>query len=130
MLFFADPFLFLRNLTRLLQPIGNICYRFYWWSLLLLFWFSSTQENLYIIHHGLDLFYEIYNTVTEHNQRQTHSLSFIPIFLYISIIKWIKKSFYNFIGFIINLDFDVITFWMHYTLFIMICGRNKVLYYR
>ena len=33
------------------------------------------RQDLYMIHHNLDLFYNIYNTVTEHNRRQTHYLS-------------------------------------------------------
>ena len=36
------------------------------------FCFLSNQEILYIIHHDSDLFYDIYNTLNEHNQRQTH----------------------------------------------------------
>ena len=28
-----------------------------------------------MIHHNSNLFYDIYNTITEHNQRQTHYLS-------------------------------------------------------
>ena len=31
-----------------------------------------------MIQHDSDLFYDIYNTITEHNQRQTHYLSLIP----------------------------------------------------
>ena len=31
-----------------------------------------------MIHHDLDLFYEIYITVNEHNRRQTHHLSSVP----------------------------------------------------
>ena len=30
-----------------------------------------------MIDHSLDLFYDIYNTIFEHNQRQTHYLSSI-----------------------------------------------------
>ena len=41
------------------------------------FCFLSSQENLYMIHHDWDLFYDIDNTITEHNQRQTHYLSLI-----------------------------------------------------
>ena len=44
-------------------------------------------------------------------------------------VKWIKKFFYNFICFITNHDFYVITFWMHYTLSIIIFRRNKVICY-
>ena len=34
------------------------------------FFFLSSQENLYKIHHHSDLFYGIYNRTTEHDQRQ------------------------------------------------------------
>ena len=37
-----------------------------------------------------------------------------------SIKKWFKKSFNNFICFIINHDFYVITRWMRYTLFLSV----------
>ena len=40
--------------------------------------FICNQENLYMIHHESDLFYDIYNTTNENNQRQTHYLSSIP----------------------------------------------------
>ena len=36
------------------------------------------QENVYMIHHDLDLFYDIYNTINTHNWRKTHYLSLIP----------------------------------------------------
>ena len=42
----------------------------------------------------------------------------------------LKKFFYNFIYFIINLDFYVITFSMHYTLLTIFFRRNKVNCYR
>ena len=49
--------------------------------LLLLFCFLSNQENLYMIHHDSDLFYDVYNTKNEHNKRQTHYLlSFLNYF--------------------------------------------------
>ena len=51
---------------------------FYWWNLLLHFCFLSNQENQYMIHLNLTLFYDIYNTTTEHNRRETHYLSVIP----------------------------------------------------
>ena len=70
-------FLFLHELTRLLQYIENICYFFYWWDLLLHFLFLSNQENLYMTHHDSDLINDIYNTINQHNQRQTHYLSYI-----------------------------------------------------
>ena len=47
----------------------------------------------------------------------------------ITIFKWIKKLFYKFICLTINHDFYVITFWMCYTLFIVIYGRKKVVCY-
>ena len=56
MLLFVDLFLFLHNLTRLLQRIENICYLFYWWDFLLFFCiFLSNQENLYMINHDVNL---------------------------------------------------------------------------
>ena len=33
----------------------------------IVFLFLSNQENEYMIHHDLDLFYDIYNTVTKYN---------------------------------------------------------------
>ena len=47
----------------------------------------------------------------------------------ICIFKGLKKLFYEFICFIINHDFYTITFWMHYMLFVIIYGRNKVICY-
>ena len=108
MLFLADHFLFLHDTTWLLQRIESIFYLF----LLIGFTvgsFLSNQENLYMIHRNSILFYDICNTINESNRRQTH------IF------------FYNFLCFIINHDFCVVTFWMHYTLFIrIIFKRNKI----
>ena len=43
----------------------------------------------------------------------------------ISFQKWFKKFFSNFICFIINHDFYIITLWMHFTLFINVIKRNK-----
>ena len=43
----------------------------------------------------------------------------------ISTFKWIEK-FYNFICFIINHDFYIITFWTHCRLFLIIYGRKKL----
>ena len=47
--------------------------------------FLSNHENLYMIHYGLDLFYGINNTLTAHNQRQTHYLSSILNYLISSL---------------------------------------------
>ena len=63
--------------TRLLQIMKSIYFLFYWWDLLLLFCFLYNRENLYMMHRNWDLFNDIYNTVTEHNQRQIHYLSSI-----------------------------------------------------
>ena len=46
-------------------------------------------------------------------------------YILIPIFKKIK----NFICFIIYYDFYVVTFWIHYMLFIIICGKNKVICY-
>ena len=46
-----------------------------------------------MIHHDWSLFYDIYNTITKHNRRQSHYLS--SILNYFDIyFKWIKKSFF------------------------------------
>ena len=39
--------------------------------------FLSNQENLYVIHHDSDLFYDINITINEYTGRQTHHLSSI-----------------------------------------------------
>ena len=54
--------------------------------------FSSSEENLYMIHYNSDLFYDIYNTINEHNQRKTHEIS--AILNYFDIYVWmIQKVF-------------------------------------
>ena len=88
----------------------------------------SSQENLYMIHHNSDLFYDIYYTINEHNQRQTYYLSSIPNYFDICFCMN-QKVFYHFICFIINHDSYAITFWMHFMLFIIIFGKNKVICY-
>ena len=70
-------FFFFHNLTRLLQRIESSFYLFSWWDLFLLSCFLSSWENRYNIHHDWDLFYDIYNTLTTHSQRQNHCLSLI-----------------------------------------------------
>ena len=57
------------------------------------FLFLSNQENLCIIYDNLDLFYDIYNTITQHNQRQTHYLSSILTYFDLSILSESKGSF-------------------------------------
>ena len=93
------------------------------------FFFLSSQESLYTIYHGLDLFYDVYNTINNQTHKtKTNSLPFINFSkLFWKFIKeWFKGFFYNFICFIINYDFYVITFWMHYTLFIIVFRKNRV----
>ena len=52
------------------------------------FWFLSSQKNLYMIHHNSDLFYDMSNTITEHNQRQTnYLLSILNYFGYLFLSK-------------------------------------------
>ena len=71
--------LFLCNLMPILHHVESIYYLFYRWDLLLLFCFLSNQHNRYMVL-DLDLFYEICNTITEHNRRQSHYSSLIPIY--------------------------------------------------
>ena len=42
--------------------------------------------------------------------------------------EWIKKFFNNFLCFIINHDFYVITFWMYYMFFISIIFRRNIIF--
>ena len=74
---FAAFFLFLHDLTPLLQHIKSLL-SFYRYYLLLLFCFFFIWENLNMIHQASDLFYGIYNEINEHNRRQTYYLSLIP----------------------------------------------------
>ena len=83
-----------------------------------LFVFFWNQENLIMIHHNSNLFYVIYNTINEHNQGQTHYL--LLILSYFDIYFWVNQKVLNFISFIINHDFYIFTFWMHYMLFIIV----------
>ena len=59
----------------------------FWYNILFLFHFLSSQENLYMIHHDSYLFYDIYNTITKHNQRQTRYLSKLFWYLFFSESK-------------------------------------------
>ena len=112
-----------------LQSIENVYYLLYWSDSLLLFYLLSRRENLYMTHYDLDLFYDIYNTMNGHNRRQTRYLPWI--LNHFGIYFWLNQNvlLYKFICFIINYDFYVIIFWMHYILFLIICGRNKVICY-
>ena len=62
-----------------------------------------------MIYHDSDLFYETYNTITEHNQRKTHYL--LSIRYYFDIYFQVnEKLFYNFVCFIISYDFYITLF--------------------
>ena len=104
----------------------SIYYHCYLLDLLLLFCFLSNLENLYLIKHDYDVFYDTYNAIDEPDERQFQYLLSIPN--YFGIYFWmICKDFYNFNCFIINHVFLVITFWMHYTLFIFISRKVKLI---
>ena len=107
MLFFAALFLFLHDLKRLLQGIESIFYLF----IDRIWCFLVNQENIY----DSPSFGWKINIIED--KVMTFN-GFFQIIL-ISIKERFKKFFYNFICFIINHDFYVITFWMHYTLFII-----------
>ena len=76
-----------------------------------------------MIHHNSHLCYDIYDKLNKPNPK-TGSLPFIVSKLLWYLFLSVSKNI--FICFIINHEFYVITFWMHYTLFIIIYGRNKV----
>ena len=59
--------------------------KYLWCNLFLIF---ISQKNLYMIHHNSDLFYDMSNTITEHNQRQTnYLLSILNYFGYLFLSK-------------------------------------------
>ena len=122
LLFFQHIFLFLHNLSILKAIIVFSIDRIYF----CFFCSLSNQENLY--NHDSDLFNNIYNTINEQNQRQTHYLSLIPN--YFDIYFWVNQRKFNFISFISNYDFHANAFWMHYMLFTVIYWKNKVICYR
>ena len=95
-------------ILQLPQRIENICYLFYWWDLLLLLFF---YKRIYIWSTTVWIYFMTFK---------------IQIKIY---FKWFKKLFYNFLSFISYLDFYVSTFWMHYTLFIIIYAKNKAICY-
>ena len=76
----------------LLQQIERI-YHHHWQDLLWVFFcFISNQENLSMIHHISDLFYNIFSLIKQHNQRQNHYLSLIILSLFDIYKKLIKKT--------------------------------------
>ena len=92
----------------------------------MLFCFLSYQENICMIHHHSDLLYGIYNTINGTIKYKLTTFHWFFQTILISFLEWSKKFLYKFICFIIKHDFYIITFWMHYTLFIIMFGRNKV----
>ena len=124
---FCEYFLYFYNLIPILQHIESADYIFDWWNLFLLSCFLSSLENLYMIHLDLDLFYDICNTINEHSQRYNHYLSLTSPPNWISIKKWLKKFFNNFICIFINHEFYVITLWINYRLLITVFRRNKLI---
>ena len=65
-----------------------------------------------MIHHDSDLFYDIYNNINKHNQRQTHCLPMIlpTYFDFFFFLSDSKSSSITYICFIIHHDFYVVTF--------------------
>ena len=56
-----------------LGHIESICHH-YFLNLLLSFYFLTMQENLYMIHLYLNLFYEVYNAINQQYQKQVNSI--------------------------------------------------------
>ena len=81
----------------MLQRFENIYYIFLT-GFIIVFFFLFNQENLYIIHHDTDLFYDIYNTLNQQNQHFSN-----PIWYLLGSNS--KKILIN--------------FWIHYTFFII-----------
>ena len=121
-------YLFLHNSTRLSQHIESIYYILYWQDFLLFFVFHqirriymwSTTTGIYLM-----AFMVQYLNIIKDKLTSFHWLKIILI----SISKWIRKFFHNFTSSILNHNFCVITFWMHYMLFLIIYRRNKIICY-
>ena len=97
-------------------PIRSICI---WSRTIRIIYRYCYVHSLYYKCHKIN--YDIYNTMNEHNKKQTHYVSLIPI-IFESFF-----CFHNFICFIINHDFYGITFWIYYMIFITITfKRNKI----
>ena len=71
----------------------------------LFFIFLCNQENLHLIHHHLDLFYDIRNAIEEHNEIKITTFRWFFSTYLISRKKWFKKFFNNLNCFIINHHF-------------------------
>ena len=77
-----------------------------------------------MIHYDSDLFYDICNGNNSTIKDKTTTFHQFFQACLISRKTWLKKSLNNFICFIINHDFYVITLLMYYTLFIGVFKRN------
>ena len=73
-----------------LEHIESI-FHHYFLDLLLPFYFLTIQENLYVIHLYLNLFYEVYNTINQRHQKQINFLSFSFLNLFDIFAKEIQK---------------------------------------
>ena len=91
---------------------------------MLIFCFLSYRGNLCMIHYDSDLFFDICNGNNSTIKDKTTIFHQLFQACLISRKKWLKKSLNNFICFIINHDFYVITLLMYYTLFIRVFKRN------
>ena len=92
-----------------------------------LLFFSTIQENLYMIHLFSNLFFfGGGNTINQYYQEQTHFLSLILLNLFDHFVKEIQKVFLNFISFVTHHNFYVMALSMHSTSFFRIFKRNKI----
>ena len=79
-----------------LEPIESICHD-HFWNLLLIFYFLAIQDNLYMIHLYLNLFYEDYNGISQHYERKINFLPFFLLILLDIFAKEMQNFFKNFI---------------------------------
>ena len=93
----------------------------------------SNRQNLYMTLRNSDLFHNVCN-VKKKKKSKIKLLPFLGLTTFpwffqpnlIPIKKWFKKFFNDFVNFIINHGFYVITIWMYYMLFISVLRTNKV----
>ena len=99
---------------------------FFWWDLLFLFCFCPIRKN-YIWSTSFKIYFTTF-TISWMNTIKYEITTFQWLFQsnLIFFNKWFKKFCSNFICFMINYDFYVISFWMHYSPFIITIRRNKV----
>ena len=85
MLFFQDFVLFFHDFMQLLQHIASIWFIFLLIGFIVSFCLLYSHENLYMIHHDLDLYYDIYNTIiniTEEKLTTFHQFQIILISIF------------------------------------------------